>query len=117
MLSRERVIEVIEFRKPDRIPVYGWVRANLEGLISEKFGSVEAFEDHYAFDYAHIFGGPAPYASADLNALHERSDGTIEPAALLEVEMSDPDMVDGYQKIKDAVLPGNAEPCNTVTAP
>lgn len=30
MNSRERVIDVIEGRKPDRIPIYGWVKANLD---------------------------------------------------------------------------------------
>jgi hypothetical protein len=57
MLPRERVIEVIEHRHPDRMPVYAWVRANLEAQISAQFGSVEAFEDHYEFDYAHLFPG------------------------------------------------------------
>jgi len=28
MLPRERVIEVLEHRRPDRMPVYAWVRAN-----------------------------------------------------------------------------------------
>ena len=58
MLSRERVIAVIQHRKPDRTPIYGWVRANLEKPIVSRFGSVEAFEDKYEFDYAHLFGGP-----------------------------------------------------------
>jgi len=31
MLPRERVIEVIEHRRPDRMPVYAWVRANGSG--------------------------------------------------------------------------------------
>ena len=45
MLPRERVIKVINHEKPDRVPIYGWVRANLEKQISEVFGSAEAFED------------------------------------------------------------------------
>nr|MBC8231117.1 hypothetical protein [bacterium] len=61
MLPRERVIKVINHEKPDRIPIYGWVRANLEKEISEAFGSVESFEDKYEFDFAHIFGGPGAY--------------------------------------------------------
>ncbi|MBT3292178.1 MAG: hypothetical protein HN380_32920, partial [Victivallales bacterium] len=47
MTSRERVIEVIEQRRPDRVPVYGWLKANLTDQISAAFGSVEAFEDKY----------------------------------------------------------------------
>ena len=58
MTSRERVIHVINHNKPDRVPIYGWVRANLEEPISKAFGSVEAFEDRYEFDLAHLFGGP-----------------------------------------------------------
>jgi uroporphyrinogen decarboxylase len=102
MLPRERVIDVIEFRKPDRIPVYSWVRSNLTEPISEKFGSIEDFEDQYAFDFAHLFGGPTPYPSEDLKALREQS-GAIEPLALLDVKLSDPDDEDRYQKIRDAV--------------
>lgn len=41
MLPRARMIAVIEHRKPDRVPVYAWVRANLERQISA------------AFDYIH----------------------------------------------------------------
>ncbi len=35
MLPRERVIKVINHEKPDRVPVYGWVRANLEPIINQ----------------------------------------------------------------------------------
>lgn len=45
MISHERVTAVIEGRRPDRIPVYGWGRANLAQPITDRFGSVEAFED------------------------------------------------------------------------
>ncbi len=103
MLSRERVIETISFRKPDRVPVYGWARSNLEQPITEKFGSVEAFEDHYDFDYAHIFGGPTPYASSDLKALRDQSGGTIDPAALLGIDLTDPNDEERYQKVRDSV--------------
>ncbi len=44
------------------MPIYGWVRANLDEQITEAFGSAEAFEDRYEFDYAHLFGGPARHA-------------------------------------------------------
>ena len=61
MLPRERVIEVIEGRKPDRTPVYGWVRANLSEQLAEAFGSVEAFEDRY--EYADR-NGLVPFAAS-----------------------------------------------------
>ena len=88
MTSRERVIEVIERRKPDRVPVYGWLKANLTDQISAAFGSVEAFEDRYEFDFSHIFGGPASYDGEALKAMRAAGGGMIEPAALLD--LSDP---------------------------
>jgi uroporphyrinogen decarboxylase len=103
MLSRERVIEVIQHRKPDRMPIYGWVRANLEKQIAEAFGSVEAFEDRYEFDLAHIFGGPSQYRQEDLDALFARGGGTIEPAALLEISLQDPNEPSGYDDIRSQV--------------
>ena len=45
MLPRERVIKVINHEKPDRVPVYGWVSANLGDIINKEFGSVANFED------------------------------------------------------------------------
>jgi uroporphyrinogen decarboxylase len=87
LLPRERVIEVIEGRRPDRTPVYGWVRSNLSEQLNESFGSVEAFEDHYEFDFAHLFGGPSTYPSDALDEL--RSRGTIEPGDLLDIPMAD----------------------------
>jgi len=103
MLPRERVIEVIRHNKPDRIPIYGWVRANLEEPISEAFGSVEAFEDHYEFDFAHIFGGPRPYAAEALDELRRSGGGEILPAALLDLPLGDPNDMDAYQEIVDQV--------------
>ena len=101
MLSRERVIAVIEHRQPDRIPIYGWVRANLEPKITEAFGSVEAFEDKYEFDFAHLFGGPGPYPALD--QLRADSGGAIEPGSLLDIPLNDPDDTAAYQNIADQI--------------
>jgi uroporphyrinogen decarboxylase len=103
MLPRDRVIAVIEHRKPDRIPLYGWVRANLEKQISSIFGSVEEFEDRYEFDYAHIFGGPSPYPGQALEQLRRDSGGAIEPGALLDLPLNDPDNRAEYQNIADQI--------------
>lgn len=103
MLSRERVIAVIRHEKPDRMPVYGWVRANMERQISEKFGSVEAFEDHYEFDFAHLFGGPNPYPQGVISRLHEDGAGEIEPGALLGVQMCDVNDMDAYKDIVEGI--------------
>ncbi|MBT3342688.1 MAG: hypothetical protein HN712_26755 [Gemmatimonadetes bacterium] len=103
MLPRERVIEVIEGRTPDRTPVYGWVRANLKDQLDEAFGSVEAFEDHYEFDLAHIFGGPATYATDALEELRARNGGTIDPRSLLDIPMADPNDQARYSGIIESL--------------
>lgn len=100
MTPHQRVVAVIEGRKPDRIPVYGWVRANLDKPITEAFGSVEAFEDHYQFDFAHLFGGPAAYRADDLRALREAHGGAIEPRHLLELPISDPNVSADYDSLR-----------------
>lgn len=102
MSPRERVIAVIEHRKPDRVPVYAWVRANLEKQISAEFGSVEAFEDRYEFDFAHLFGGPSPHQRDAINQLRQ-THGSIEPAALLDVPLTDPNRSADYENLRQAV--------------
>lgn len=82
------------------MPIYGWVRANMEQQIAAVFGSVEEFEDHYEFDLAHVFGGPSPYRQDDLQELRARGNGAIEPAALLEIHLSDPDEYAAYEGIR-----------------
>jgi uroporphyrinogen decarboxylase len=103
MLPRERVIKVINHEKPDRVPVYGWVRANLEAEITKAFGSVEAFEDKYEFDFVHIFGGPGSYDGNLLGELSKDCGGTIEPKRLLEIPLTDPNNVDDYKSISNQV--------------
>ncbi len=103
MLPRERVIEVIEGRKPDRTPVYGWVRANLSEQLAEAFGSVEAFEDRYEFDLAHLFGGPPSYAPGALVDLRENTGRDIDPRGLLDIPMTDPDDQAAYAGIANSL--------------
>jgi uroporphyrinogen decarboxylase len=103
MTSQERVRAVIEGRKPDRIPIYGWVRANLDEQISEVFGSADNFEDKYEFDFAHLFGGPPRFDNEDIKALREANGGIIEPKNLLEIPMCDPNEEQGYDSLRDAI--------------
>jgi uroporphyrinogen decarboxylase len=103
VLSRDRVIQVIRHEKPDRIPVYGWVKANMTDPITEAFGSVEAFEDHYEFDFAHLFGGPGTWPEDEVKGLREANGGTIDPPAALDLSTTDPDSLDAYQDIVDDV--------------
>jgi uroporphyrinogen decarboxylase len=103
MNSRQRVTAVIRRQQPDRVPLYGWVRANLERPISEAFGSVEAFEDHYEFDFAHLFGGPSPYPSQPIEDLRAANGGEVPPPALLDVPLNPPDRVADYRDIVDGI--------------
>lgn len=97
MLSRERVIATICRQPVDRMPIYGWVAANLGEVISERFGSVRAFEDHYEFDYAHLFGGPYPFKWEDLQGKE------LEPADLLQMPLSDPNDAAAYAGLQAEV--------------
>ena len=103
MTSRERVLAVLQHKKPDRVPIYGWVRANLDEQISSTFGSVEAFEDHYEFDYAHLFGPPARFSRESLEELREGLNRPIEPADFLDIPYHDPDDSAGYADLIEAV--------------
>ncbi|MBQ4322247.1 MAG: hypothetical protein IJC35_08405 [Oscillospiraceae bacterium] len=89
MTSTERVKRAIRGEKTDRTPIYGWVFANLSEQITELYGSVEAFEDKYAFDAAHLFGGAFPYRQEQIEALKEKH-GELTPDILLEEDFMVP---------------------------
>lgn len=101
MLSRERVIAVINHQKPDRIPVYGWVIGNLYNEITQAFGSPEAFEDKYEFDFSHIFGGPPTFEPGPLQEAWTR--GAVDPAVALELPLHDVNDMAAYENIRAAV--------------
>jgi uroporphyrinogen decarboxylase len=102
MVSRDRVIAAIDGGKPDRMPVYGWVRENMKDVISKKYGSVEAFEDHYEFDFAHIFGGPSPYPGEEIMSIRAL-EGEVLPERLLDLKMNDVDDISTYKGIIDGI--------------
>jgi hypothetical protein len=85
------------------MPIYGWVSANLDKQISAAFGSVAAFEDHYEFDYAHLFGGPPCYNQGVLDAVRQRLGRPIEPAEFLDVPCHDVNDSDGYVGLRAAI--------------
>jgi len=103
MESRDRVIQVIRGEKPDRIPIYGWVRANLEQEIMHAFGSVEDFEARYEFDFAHLFGGPPMCDPDEAKNLCESLGRPIDPPAALDLSLSDPNNMDDYAEIVKGV--------------
>ena len=103
MTSRERVIKAINGESVDRTPIYGWVSANLNDEISDIYGSVEAFEDLYEFDAAHIFGGPVPYKNgAHLGNIMERYD-ELTPDVLLDEEFFFPAADQDWSRVKQAL--------------
>ncbi len=103
MLPRERVIQVIEHKKPDRVPIYAWVKFNLGDTVKEAYGSVEAFEDRYEFDFSHIFGGPDHYTREQILRLREENNKAVEPATLLEEPQPDPNDMDLYANVIEQV--------------
>lgn len=103
MTHRERVIGVIRHEVPDRIPIYGWVSANLTPQITAAFGSVAAFEDKYEFDFAHLFGGPAAFPEETLKELRASLGRDIDPAAALDLPLSDPNHRDAYRDVVEGV--------------
>ncbi len=101
MLPRERVIRVLQHKKPDRIPINGWL-GNLEDPITERFGSMGAFREKYEFDWAGVGRGPYPWWRDPLPELKER-DEPITPADMAQVPLSDPDEEEAYDEIKRGV--------------
>ncbi len=103
MNSTERVANTILGKPTDRQPIYGWVAANLSGPITQAFGSVEAFEDKYEFDMAHLFGGPDAFRRdvlADIRAQEEE----MTPDLLEEADIfASPDNLEDYRNIADAL--------------
>ncbi len=99
MNSTERVRNTILGLPIDRQPMYGWVSANLGQEISAVYGSVEAFEDRYEFDMAHIFGGPSPYRWDVIHKLR-RENEELTPDLLLETDIfTSPENLADYQGI------------------
>ena len=127
MNSTERVKNTLLGKPVDRQPIYGWVSANLTEQISEVYGSVEAFEDKYEFDAAHIFSGLSPYNQELLTKLREENE-ELTPDLLLDVDFfTDPDAEGAYQQLTDSIkfhkerdrfcyvqTPGFFEPFNDV---
>ena len=100
---RGRVIQVIRGERPDRIPVYGWVAANLSEPIAKAFGSVAGFEDRYEFDFAHLFGGPPTFVPEGVRALREELGGPIDPEKALDLPLTDPNDQALFQDIAQGV--------------
>ena len=103
MNSTERVCNVILGKPVDRQPIYGWVFADLREQITGEFGSVEAFEDHYEFDMAHLFGGPGAYREDLLERLRAENEELTPDLLINEDFFSDPDDEAAYEGLKQSL--------------
>ncbi len=102
MTSRERVFCALRGEPVDRTPIYGWVKDNLSEEITAQYGSVAAFEDHYGFDMAHIFGSPSPYIKAEIKTLRAECE-ELTPDILLEKGVTYPAADQDWSKVKEAL--------------
>ena len=104
MNSTERTRAAILGQHYDRQPIYGWVFENLRTEITEKWGSVEAFEDKYEFDIAHLFGGPANFNEDVINDIAPIGSDDLTPDLLVDEPIfADPDLDEAYDDLR-AVL-------------
>ena len=103
MTNYERVKNTILGKETDSQPIYGWAKENLDAEISEKFGSVENFEDHFGFDAAHIFGGPWSFDGESFDNIRSRHD-ELTPDMLLDYDLfTSPDDDKDFDSIKRAI--------------
>ena len=100
MNSTERVRAAILGQPYDRQPIYGWVAMNLAEQIAARWGSVEAFEDKYEFDAAHIFGGPGPFDHGLIGKIAAEN-GELTPDLLVDQPIFlDPNHLNDYEGIR-----------------
>ena len=85
-----------------RTPLYGWVSANLDKPITEKFGSVQAFEDLYEFDAAHLFGGPGSLNMGEYDKIRESGE-ELTPDVILDIPLCPVDRMEDYQGLKESL--------------
>ena len=103
MNSTERVRNTILGKDIDRQPIYGWLSANLSGELTAAYGSVEAFEDKYEFDAAHIFGGPGAFSGGFLDRVRAENE-ELTPDLILSGELFvSPDNPAYYEGMKNTI--------------
>ena len=102
MNGTERVRNAILGKAYDRQPIYGWVSANLSNEISERWGSVAAFEDKYEFDIAHLFGGPAHFDNKLIEKIANENDELTPDLLVDEPIYRDPDNLVEYENLRKA---------------
>ena len=101
MNSTERVRAAILGQPYDRQPIYGWVSANLGNEITARWGSVEAFEDTYEFDVAHLFGGPGCFNGDLINSIAPMGSEDLTPDLLVDQPIFlDPNIPEAYEGLR-----------------
>lgn len=100
MKSYELVAQTIRGRNTGRTPIYGWIAWNLDWAANDRFPVYTAFEDHYEFDLAHLFGGPACFDEQKLAELR-KSGVEITPEVLLEIPLRPADLLADYQAVRE----------------
>lgn len=98
MDSRTLVSKTIRGENSSRTPLYGWVSANLTPQLTDAFGSVEAFEDHYGFDMAHLFGGPSSFDEEAFAAIRATGE-ELTPEVLLQIPLRPVDRTEDYADV------------------
>lgn len=98
MDSRTLVAKTIRGENPGRTPLYGWLSANLTPQLTAAFGSVEAVEDRYGFDMAHLFGGPGCFDAGAFEAVRARGE-ELTPEVLLQIPLLPPDRTEDYADV------------------
>jgi len=102
MNSRKLVADTIKgCNTTNRTPLYGWVSANLTNELTAAYGSVEAFEDKYEFDMAHLFSSVETYDQTLLSAA--RAGEELTPDLLLDISTTDVNDLSRYQSVRDAL--------------
>ena len=103
LTGRERVTRLLKGEPIDRQPLYAWATHNLKEEVIAHWGSIEALEDKYEFDMAHIFGGPSVFNKELLEKMRAE-DGEVDPARLLNEDYylpnDDPAL---YRKVKERI--------------
>ena len=103
MTGKERVTRVLRGEAVDRQPIYGWVAANLNDEITERYGSVAAFEDKYEFDIAHIFGGPDAINWDVINKITEENE-ELTPDLLVAADYYlSPHQPEAYREMEEVL--------------
>lgn len=101
MNSTERVRATIIGQPIDRQPIYGWVSFNLGNEITARWGSVEAFEDKYEFDIAHLFGDPDSFDFSVINSIAPVGSEDLTPDLLVDRPIFvSPSIIEDYERLR-----------------